>query len=63
MPNANYAAISTGSNDSGDLTYRNTTNQNRTTFLTTSFKIFSQGVNQSATAREDSGNINVVVFA
>jgi hypothetical protein len=62
MPDANYCVVTTGSNDLGDATYRNTTNANRANFGTTSFRIFSQGVNQNASVKEDAGNINVAVF-
>lgn len=62
MPDVSYCVVTTGSNDAGDNTYRNTTNANRSTFATSSFRIFSQGVNQNNSQKEDSGNVNVAVF-
>jgi hypothetical protein len=62
MPDLGYAVITTGSNDPGDTTYRNTTNQNHSTVSTSSCRIYSQAVNSANQQREDAGNINVVVF-
>ena len=62
MPDTDYAVITTGSNDAGDTTYRNTTNQNHSTLTVSSCRIFSHGVNSSAQAKEDAGNISVAIF-
>lgn len=62
MPDTNFAVITTGSNDNGDTTYRNTTNQNRSTLTTSSCRIFGQAVNSATQVKEDLGNINVAVF-
>lgn len=62
MPDTNFCVVSTGSNDVGDTSYRNTTNQNRSTLTTSSCRIFAHGVNSATQIKEDAGNINVAVF-
>jgi hypothetical protein len=62
MPDANYAVVTTGSNDLGDTTYRNTTNKGYGTASAGSCQIFSHAVNQAVSLKEDANNINVAVF-